>query len=271
MFTFKKLLAKSLSLRNELGLDKVDRRYYKSLGGPSGIAPSDLYSSVSDVPGYQVLGQYQEGPQGSWFRYVKAGASNLVVGNLIQSPAFGTGFNDLAVPAAVAAGATGGITITNGSTVVAANDFAGGSLEVSVTPGLGEEYTITGNAAAGSGAALVLYLDRPIRTAWTTSTKVTLTFNPWNGVIQSPATTLTGVDVGIAIYPITAGQYGWVQTHGVAACLSDASSIIMGSGVTGGSGTAGAVTLHVAGFQVVGTAMRAAATGKTIPVDLCID
>lgn len=243
------------------------------LSGAATLSWIDLYTSDTTPISYQSFGAYQEGPGGRWFRYAAAGASNLVVGNVLQSKVYGTTFNDLAVPAAVATNTAAGsaIVVTNGTTVLAGGELIGGSAEVSVAPGLGDEYTITGNSAAASGGALTLYFDRPIRTAWTTSTKVNVTYNDFNGVIQTPATTLTGNPVGVAIYAIPATQYGFIQTHGDGAALSDATLIIMGSAVASPSGTAGAVTLAVAGLPTVGVAKRAAATGKTIPVFLTID
>ena len=243
-----------------------------NITGPSFISELDLYTSWTTPPGGYQLGQFFLGSNGTGFRFVQAGGSALVVGNVLQSPAIDTQFNDMAVPAAVASGATGAITITNGTTALSAgNEFEGGSLTVSVTPGLGESYTILGNSTATNGSALNLYLDRPIRTAWTTSTKVTLRKSPFKGVIQSPATTLTGTPVGVAIYAIPASAYGFVQTKGVGAALSDNTSIIAGSMVSVPSGTAGAVTLQVAGLPAVGYAMQAASSGKDIPVFLQID
>lgn len=241
------------------------------LTGLPTISELDLYTSTTQVPSGLSLGALVAGPNGKYFQFVRAGGSALVVGNVLQAPAQDTQFDDMAVPAAVAAGTVAGaaVVITNGTTAVSAGDFIGGTAEVSVTPGLGEEYTIIDHSTASNGAALTLYLDRPIRTAWTTSTKVTLRKSTFRGVIQAPATTLTGSIVGGAVYAIPASEYGFVQVRGVAALLSDASSITAtNQQVCGGSGTAGCVTLQVAGLPAVGLAMRAAASGKTIPVDM---
>ena len=242
-----------------------------SVSGRPTLSWIDLYASDTTIPSGYYLGQIADGPDGKTFRYALAGASALVVGNMIQSSAVDTQFNDMAVPAAVALGTIGNITITNGTTSVTANQFVGGTLEVSVTPGLGDEYTIVGHGTATSGSAWTVVLDRPLRTAWTTSTKVTVRRSPWSGVIQSPATTLTGTTAGAAIYAIPAATYGWLQTGGVGAALSDASSILVGSPVAVPSGTAGAVILGATNLKEVGQAMRAAATGKTIPIFFTLD
>lgn len=235
------------------------------------VTPIDLYQSQSEAVGAEMLGMRVKGLSGKEFVLVKAGASALVVGNVIQSPAIDTNFDDLAVATAAAAGDTK-LVLTNGSTAVTANMLDGGQAEISVNSAsgtnLGDEYTIMGHSTADAAGALTVYLDRPVRTALTTSTtKVTLKKSPFNGVIQAPATTLTGVIVGVAVYAIPAGYYGWIQTKGMAAVLSDATSITAtNQQVCGGSGTAGCCTLQVAGLPAIGRAFRAAATGKTIPV-----
>ena len=240
-----------------------------SIQGFNTFAGTDLYTSQT-VPEGLYVGQLVAGNQGKMFRYVKAGASALVPGNVVQSPAIDTQFNDLVVTAAVAIGDTV-IGLTNGTTAVTAGELIGGTAVVSVTPGLGQEFTIVGNGAAGNGAALSITVDRPLRVALTTSSRITIRKNPFNGVIQSPATTLTGIPVGVAIYAIAAGEFGFVQTHGVAGVLSDNTSIIAGSAVAVPSGTAGATTLDVAGLPKIGRAMQAAASGKCIPVFLTLD
>lgn len=240
-----------------------------NIGGPANIATVDLYTSNVDQGGPEI-GQLVFGSFGKAYRYVKAGAT-LVVGNLLQGPAVGTAEDDLAVAANTAAGLTT-LVLTNGTTVVTGGEYVGGTAEVSVTPGLGDEYTIVASSAAASGAALTLTLDRPLRTALTAAaSKVTIRRSPYNGVIQAP-TTLTGPIVGVAIYAIASGEFGWIQTKGVAAVLSDGTSItVANQQVCGGSGTAGCVTLAVAGLPNVGFAMRAAAAGKTLPVMLRLD
>ncbi|HEX9059106.1 MAG TPA: hypothetical protein VF941_02910 [Clostridia bacterium] len=237
------------------------------------IAGIDLYTSVTDVPGAEQLGSIEEGVNGKAFAYALAGGSALVVGNLLQAPAIDTQFDDMAVPAAVAAATAAGapITITNGTTTVAAGDFRGGTLTVSVTPGLAEEYTIIDHGTATSGSAWNLYLDRPIRTAWTTSTKVTVRKNGYGGVIQMP-TTPTAHPVGVAIYAIPASAYGYIQVRGTAGVLSDNSTGAIGSDVSNSTATAGAVGVAVTGTtrSLVGTAQRALSSAKAVPVFLKI-
>ena len=235
------------------------------------IAGTDLYTSVTDVPGGEQIGSIELGVNGKAFAYTLAGASNLVVGNLLQAPAISSQFDDMVVPAAVASGTGPGapITVTNGTVTVNTNDFVGGTAVVSN----GEEYTIlsTGSQAVTSGNPLPLYFDRPIRTAWTTSTTVTLRQNPYHGAIQMP-TTPTGQPVGVAIYAIPAATYGYVQVRGTAGVLSDNTTGAIGSDVSNSTATAGAVGVFVAGTtrSFVGTAQRALSSAKLLPVWLKI-
>lgn len=245
-----------------------------NLSGPAILSEVDLYQQFSAVPSGYMIGQYVQGPNGTGYRLALSGGT-LTVGNLLQSAADDTQFNSMTVPATVAAGTKQetGVTITNGTTAVTANQFDGGFLLVSVTPGLGESYGITGHGTATNGSSWKLYLDRPIRTAWTTSTKVTVKRNPYSGVIQFPATTQTGIPAGACIYAITSAYYGFVQTHGMASLLSDGSTFAVGSEVGTPSGTAGCVTVFAAGttHTAVGYALSAADSGKCIPVFLQID
>jgi hypothetical protein len=70
---------------------------------------------------------------------------------------------------------------------------------------------------------------------------------------------------------ITSGNYGWVQTHGPAACLPDASNFTAGQSIAVSNATAGAVETYVAGQGFVGNAMSAGTSGEPAMVFLMID
>lgn len=239
----------------------------KITGAPV-MTGGQIYSSTTTGYSFLDLGQRVTGSNGSQFRYVKAGASDLVVGNVIQSSAYTTN-HDALTPAAAASGAYS-VTVTLANAAVTADQYKDGFLTIDTTPGLGESYTIAGHIAqSASTGTVVINLKEPIRTALTTSSRVSLRKNPGDGVIQAPRTTLTGSLVGVAMYPIVAASYGFVQTKGVAAVLSDSTSIIMGSAVSAPSTVAaGEITLNAAGFPSIGNAMQAASSAHTIPVDL---
>lgn len=237
------------------------------------ISGADLYTS--DTAATHALGELLYGINGKAFRYVQAGTTALVVGNVVQGPAVDTQFDDM-TPGTCAAGfdAQGyGVQVIIGTSTVAANAFVGASLAVSVTPGLGEEYTVQGHTTGTSGGTLTFYLDRKIRTGWTSATRVTLR-NLWSGVVQAPATTLTNAVAGVAIYALPASTYGWIQTKGLAAVLGDGSTAIVGSDVGAPGTVAGAFGVNVAGSgksNSLGRILRANASGKTVQVYLDLD
>lgn len=242
------------------------------LSGTPTIAPVDLYTSSAQPDSAYELGQLVLGKNGKAFRYCLFGELG-VVGDVYQSSAVDTQFTEMAIPAAgaVAAGATK-LTITNGTTAVTAGQFKGGSVVIAVTPALGEEYTIVDHGTATNGSAWTVYIDRPLRTALTTSSKATVSRSPYSGIVKCP-TSLTGTVVGVGIYPVASGEYGWVQVLGVAGVLSDNSTGAVGSDVGVPGATAGSVGVNVAGTgksNTVGRAMRALSSGKVIPVSLII-
>jgi hypothetical protein len=250
-----------------------------SINALPSLSYTDLYSSFTELPSGLYLGSLQFGENGKAFRLVKAGGSALVVGNTLQSSANATitDFDGLAVATAAAAGATQ-VTLTNGSTAVTANLLDGGTFVVSTSStasaNIGEEYTIVGHGTATGGASLLVFLDRPLRTALTTATTtVALRRSPWSGVVQSTGGAATGTPVGVAIYPIPASSFGWVQTKGVAGVLSDNSTFAVGSAVGPSVAVAGACGVIVAATArtFIGDSMSAANSTHAIQVNLRLD
>lgn len=241
------------------------------ISGVKNISESDVYQTFTTVPSGWAVGDLAYGSNGKAFRLALAGET-LVVGDIYQGPVIDTQFNEM-TPAAAAAAGSREVTITNGTTTVSANQFDGGTIVVAVTPDIGSEYTIIGHTTGTSGATLTFYLDRPVRTAWTTSTRVTLRRSPWSGVVKA-ATTLTASVAGVALVAATSGQYTWLQTKGVAAVYSDSSTFAAGSDVGVPGAAAGQIGVNVAGTgkcNTVGRAMQANSSGKPVPVYLLID
>lgn len=244
------------------------------LTGTPLLTTIDLYAGTTTQPGPNYVGQRVDA-NGKSFRFALVGASALVKGNLLQESAEDTSYENMAIGTAGAVGDSF-LQVTNGTATITSQQFEGGSIGVYTagTVAVGDEYTITSvTGTLTTGGALNVYLDRPLRYAYTTSAKVVMKRNPWSGVIQAPATTQTGMAVGVAIYEIPATQYGWVQTHGVCTVLSDGSTFAVGSDVGTPSGTAGCVTVFAAGttHQRVGVVREAAASGHGINMFLQID
>lgn len=185
----------------------------------SSIAGEDLYNETS-YPTTKV-GSRGMDSFGNVYRYIYNGGVALTTGNLLQEPAEDTNYNNMAVPAIVAIGATT-IGVTLGGTAVTANQFSGGQLFVSYSTGIGQNFRIISHDVQTSTTGLCNFVvDRPVKIALATTSKVTVRKNKFNGVIQSPITTSTGGVVGVALYANTINYYGWIQSGGDTACLAD--------------------------------------------------
>lgn len=202
------------------------------------------------------------------FRYAKMGAVAAVPGKVYQSPAPISNHLNLAC-AAAAIGATQVTVTVAGGTNVTANQYAGGLLIINDATGEGYSYLINSHPAATAGSTLVVTLEDPLVVALDATSEASLQANPYNGVIVSPATP-TASPVGVAIYPIPAGEYGFIQTSGPVACLADG-AITVGNQVSVSNAVAGAVESEVAGQANVGYALMAGVDTEYRAIFLEID
>lgn len=186
------------------------------------------------------------------YRYAQAGAVALVKGNLLQSPARSTDYTDMAIQAAWAVDAKSG-TVTLGGTATTADQFTEGTLVISVTPGIGQNFSITGHTVTAASGTATFNVAEPVLTALTTSSKCTVTKNPYDGVIVSP-TTRTGITVGVAITAVAISGFGWIGVEGQFGVLSDATVAAVGEGLSPSTTTAGTVTKAVTLLERIGTA-----------------
>lgn len=229
---------------------------------------------VSSASQVHPLGTRGSTPDGRVYRYCKAGASDLVAGNVLQAPAVQTVF--LAnTPPVVALGAQT-FQYTPGAATALANAYAEGYLQVDTTPGNGYTYTIKDHPAIASSTAftLNLMLDESIQVALTASSRVGIMQNKYAGVIQAPVTTATGTVVGVAGYIITAAQYGWIQTWGPCSVLINGTPALGAYVVSPSATTAGSVdvitTTNLVTARIVGSMMQVGVSTKNNFVDLSI-
>lgn len=213
----------------------------------------NFYSEVSS-PEHK-LGELYIDSQGRKFRYVQAGGTALVAGHLLQEPAEDTNFRSMVVNAAAAIGATS-ISVTLGGTAVTANMFENGDLIVESGTGLGQVFKIVRHdVQTSTTGSCTFYLDRPIVTALVaTTSQVSVRKSAYDGVIDFP-TTPTGAPVGVALYPITASYYGWIQSGGDALALFDT-----------GTNTSADVTRLIPSQDVAGSVSPDAAANAASPV-----
>lgn len=226
-----------------------------SLKGNISLEPQDLFTS-SATQGTDLGAEATTG-DGRRFRYVLAGGTALAVGKVQSAPAETTGWQDLDI-AAASAGAT---SIVTTSTITATvNQLAGGYVVVTNGTGAAYSYKIKGNTAASSAVATI-YLEDAIQIALPNTVDVDLIANIYSGVVLNAATTVAA-PVGVAIYPIVAAQYGWIQVGGVCSVLADASAPTIGAQIVASDDTDGAVGLaetDAAGYAYMGQAL----TGMT--------
>ena len=193
------------------------------------LVAQDLYSENSVKQ--HALGTLGRNKFGDRFRYVKNGLAALVTGNLLQEPVESTDWDNMAVPATEAIGQTD-ITVTLGSTATTANLLDDGHFFVSYGTGIGQAFRIVAHEVKAAAAACIFTIDRPLKIALDTTSKITVRKNPYNGVIQYPATTQTGGAVGVALYATTISYFGWIQSGGDCPVLFDTGTNTS-NGVTG--------------------------------------
>jgi len=235
------------------------------------VSAQDSFTSSSTQQ--HALGTVAKTKDGRVFRYGVAGASDTVAGSLYQSAA--PLANHLAnTPPAVAVGATS-FTYTPGNTAGAANLYAEGYLQVDTTPGNGYTYVVDSHAAITASTAFTLNLRTtdPIQIALTTSSRVGLLVNKFKNVIVAP-TTLTGRVAGVSPTVITAAQYGWFQTRGIASVLINGTPAVTAP-VINSATTAGAFDVWTAAAQptasLLGYMCQVGVSTKNNFVDLGID
>ena len=230
------------------------------------LISTQFYVSDGTAPYFKV-GQMAVDTNGNRYRYVKVGGSNLVTANLLQEPAEDTQFVSQSVPTAVAVGQNK-VRVTNGTTTVAAGDFVNGRFTVSTSTGIGQSFYIVNHTTGGSGAAITYTLDRPLLIALDTNSKVSIRKNPYNGVIQSPATTQTGGPVGFALFATPSANYAWIQSGGDTAVLFDtgANTANDALGIAPSVAVAGSVkaTPSAAGANNIGYSRQVASVDSTV-------
>lgn len=236
------------------------------LSGDIQAVPQQLFSSSATQQAE--LGARAVAPDGRVFRYVKAGGTALVPGKLQQSSAIVANHQNVAVASAAAIGATS-VTVTLGATAATANQYANGFLIINDVTGEGHTYKIKSNPAADSAATLTVTLEDAIVVALTTSSEACLIANPYNGVIVNP-TTPTASPVGVAIYPVAASEFGWIQTKGVVSCLADG-AITVGLGIAPSQSVAGAVKATATTLDNIGRAFQAGVDTEYRTVFLSLD
>ncbi len=227
---------------------------------------------------------------GRAYAYCRAGASDLAAGFVIQGAAIPAGGLTLACHTTTG-GTTPGSTqiMVTCVSAISTGFYNEGLLIVASGSGQGTEYKISSTPAVSTGAtgAFTLYFEdaMPVMTNMTiaTSSTISLIPNPYMNVIKAPVTTLTGPIVGVSKYPITATQYGWLQTWGPSSVVMQdtgaaGTSIVGVSATTGRAAslsnmTTGSTTTflnNLVGSPIIGYLLAVGVVAEVRPVFLTI-
>lgn len=233
--------------------------------------------TTTDASLATLVGSRFSSADGRVFALVQNGATALVSGVLVQSPA-SIGANHTGLTLSTAAIGATQITATLGATAVTANQYAGGFIVISAGTGIGQTLRIASHPAAALSTTVVLTLEDPLSVATATSdSKGSLTLPQYgsangvavttSGVVVCP-TTLTGRVIGATISPIPASTstvptYGFIQVAGACGVLNQGATAI-GLDVMPSASVAGAVCTYVVATKCrVGTSTVAGEDGKT--------
>ena len=223
----------------------------------------------------ETLGTLRITQDGRKFRYAKAGAADLVAGNMGLGAALNAAHVNEAILAAVAIGSGSlDLTVTAGS-ALAANQLKGGYFQVTDGTGQGQNLMIAGNSViSASGTAIQIALDDGIKVALDTTSEFTLVQSPWYATYESA--TGEAMVAGVAPIAVTTLYYYWAQTGGIANVLQEATDAV-GCNMCVSTATAGAVVSQTNGgidadLPKVGVQYgTAGVAGEYTPVFLTID
>jgi hypothetical protein len=202
------------------------------------------------------LGSIAETADGRVYRYARAGASNLVSGNLQVNADLIANHTNRGAGAAAAIGARE-VSIAVGATAVTLDQYRDGFLTVNDATGEGITYSVNGNSASAGSTSVVVSLNEPVTVALVaTTSELTLKQNPWGDTVIS-ATDQADLAVGVPNVAVTATYYYWAQTRGECAVWAD-EAVTKGLALTIGTGTAGQVeALDGVGEPQIGIASEA--------------
>ena len=203
-------------------------------------------TSTSKMGGLPI-GMVMELPDGRRYAHFRVGGTALVAGRLYQGKAgeANTIFIKSVVPNAAVVGATS-VVLTMAGTALGANVYDDGYLIIasSIGTGTGYLYKVKSAATAASTetSAVSLAENDKIAVALNGSTTVGLRKNQFDSVLLTTADTIgVNTPVGVSCATAAASAYGWLQTDGPAAVLTDNSTLIVGTPVIASSTVAGAV------------------------------
>lgn len=230
-------------------------------------------SDILDVGTVQLhpLGQEGTDEVGRTFRYAKAGGT-VPAGQIVCAAANVANHVGARATNSAAIGDES-IQVTVGATAVTEDQYKGGLIVINAGTGLGQQFRIKGNTACASSGTTTVYIEGSVKVALSSSdSKAHLYPNKFNGVTTSA--TLALRRVGVSVRALANGEFGWLQTTGVAGVLVEGAAVAIADPVIPSATTAGAVegigTAAVTD-QIVGIATQAGTTAQYSGVDLNLE
>ena len=190
------------------------------------------------------------------FRYGLVGGVALTAGKLVQTIVGTKADHQALAPTAAVAAGKYAISVETAGTDLTLNQYAGGYLYVNDGDGEGQCLKIKSNPVHdhSDDPSVIITCHDALATAIATSSKVSLMSDPWSGLVVAPAAE-TGEVIGCPLVDMALSAYGWFQTHGPAAVLTEGTAVL-GHNVMRSDTTAGAVEPSSGStLDIVGTCM----------------
>lgn len=228
--------------------------------GASGQPKFDIYTP-SSTQKHRLGTRYVKG-DGRVYHYSSANATTaLVAGDLQQSAIDGFIANeqqDLTIATASAVGDNFGYATTGTDTLT--EDFMKDGWYIvsdgSAAQGVGQMYQIKSNPAGAAGSTKFTFYDN-IEVLISTSAKAGLLANQYKNALQFPATTPTGMPIGVVPTVVPVSNFFWLQTWGpcnmlIKTALTPGQSVIVDLGAAGSGGiSAGSEAEAVIGIAMM--------------------
>lgn len=234
------------------------------------LSNQDVYrtSTIKLMP----LGIQGATRDGRLFRYGLAGAVTLAPGKVNQIPAVVSTHQNIAVQTAAVVGDTQLIVTLGATNATTAGQYDDGYVIAYDVSGVGQSLRISGTPVLSASTSGPFLLGDPVATAILTTGKVNLEQNMWSNALVYATGATTLLCNGVVNVSLPATNYGWFQTRGTAAVLTNG-TIAAGSGVIPGQTTAGSVDIEAAGTitQRVGLQQQAGTTTKYSTTYLTLD
>lgn len=215
------------------------------------------------------LGDRIRSADGREFVYAQVGATAWVPGKVYQSTPIVANHQNMVCVTPFPATGGNSISATLGGTASTLAQYGNGYCFVNDGTGAGQTFFVkTNTAQSTTTGTVVITIEDPIITTLDTTSRISLMPNKYANTIIQP-TTPTNAVAGVAVYPVAATDFGFLQTRGICAVLNDAGTTV-GLGLMPSTNTAGALMTVAATGAQVGLAAQTGVTTKYNAVDLFI-